>query len=70
MVAARVDSLLFVPAREIVATPAHAGLAFEDVAIETGDGEQLHGWWVPTRAGSAGTHVLLCHGNAGTSATA
>jgi fermentation-respiration switch protein FrsA (DUF1100 family) len=35
------------------------------VAIETGDGERLHGWWVPTRAGLAGAHVLLCHGNAG-----
>jgi uncharacterized protein len=65
MVAALLNSLLFFPAREILATPAQAGLAFEDVAIETGDGKQLHGWWVPARTGSAGAHVLLCHGNAG-----
>jgi fermentation-respiration switch protein FrsA (DUF1100 family) len=65
MVTALLNSLLFFPARKILATPAQAGLAFEDVAIETGDGEQLHGWWVPTPAGSAGAHVLLCHGNAG-----
>jgi fermentation-respiration switch protein FrsA (DUF1100 family) len=65
MRAALLNSLLFFPARKILATPAQTGLAFEDVAIETGDGERLHGWWVPARAGSAGAHVLLCHGNAG-----
>jgi uncharacterized protein len=65
MVAALLNSLLFFPAREILATPTQAGLASEDVAIETGDGERLHGWWVPARGGSAGGHVLLCHGNAG-----
>lgn len=65
MVAAFLNSLLFLPACEILSTPADAGLAFEDVAIETGDGERLHGWWVPARAGSAGAQVLLCHGNAG-----
>jgi len=59
------NSLLFFPASKILATPAQAGLAFEDVAIETDDGERLHGWWVPARAGSARAHVLLCHGNAG-----
>jgi uncharacterized protein len=65
MVAALMNSLLFFPAREIVATPAQAGLGFEELAIETGDGERLHGWWVPARARLAGAHVLLCHGNAG-----
>jgi fermentation-respiration switch protein FrsA (DUF1100 family) len=65
MVAALLNSLLFFPAREVVATPARAGLVFEEVEIETGDGEWLHGWWVPARGRSAGAHVLLCHGNAG-----
>ena len=32
-------SLLFFPEREILATPAEVGLPFEDVAIETEDGE-------------------------------
>jgi pimeloyl-ACP methyl ester carboxylesterase len=59
------NSLLFFPARKILATPAEAGVAFVDVAIETSDGEQLHGWWVPTSSRSANAHVLLCHGNAG-----
>ena len=40
-------------------------MPFEDVAIETEDGERLHGWWVPARRGPAGAHVMLCHGNAG-----
>ena len=66
MVAALLNSLLFFPVREILATPAQAGLAFEEVAIETGDGERLHGWWVPARAPvRRGAQVLLCHGNAG-----
>ena len=59
------NSLLFFPERQILATPAHAGLEFEELTIETGDGERLHGWWVPARGGPARAHVLLCHGNAG-----
>ena len=59
------NSLLFFPERRILATPAQAGLEFEELAIETGDGERLHGWWVPARGAPARAHVLLCHGNAG-----
>jgi fermentation-respiration switch protein FrsA (DUF1100 family) len=65
MLTALLNSLLFFPAREILATPARAGIAFEDVAIETEDGERLHGWWVPACPGPVRGHVLLCHGNAG-----
>lgn len=65
MVTNLLNSLLFFPAREILATPAQAGIAFEDVAIETEDGQRLHGWWVPACAGPVRRHVLLCHGNAG-----
>lgn len=56
---------MFYPERRILATPAQAGLEFEDLAIESGDGEWLHGWWVPARGGRARAHVLVCHGNAG-----
>jgi fermentation-respiration switch protein FrsA (DUF1100 family) len=59
------NSLLFFPAREILATPARAGIACEDVTIETEDGERLHGWWVRARPGPVHGHLLLCHGNAG-----
>jgi uncharacterized protein len=58
------NSLLYLPSREILKTPAAAGLGFADVALRTEDGERLHGWWIPAR-GSAIGHVLLCHGNAG-----
>ena len=40
------------------------GLAYGDVAIETDDGERLHGWWIPAHRPPIG-HLLLCHGNAG-----
>jgi fermentation-respiration switch protein FrsA (DUF1100 family) len=65
MLTALLNSLLFFPARRLAATPAEADLDFEDVAIATGDGERLHGWWVPARAAPSAGHVLLCHGNGG-----
>lgn len=49
--------------REVAVTPTAYGLAYEDVEIETEDGERIAGWWVPAEA-SRGT-VLLFHGNAG-----
>ena len=58
------NSLLFFPSRSLPATPAVAGLRFEDVWMRTEDGERLHGWWVSRGPAHAG-HVLLCHGNAG-----
>jgi fermentation-respiration switch protein FrsA (DUF1100 family) len=45
------------------ATPARMRLAFEDVRITTGDGETLHGWFVPAQKARA--TVLFLHGNAG-----
>jgi uncharacterized protein len=55
------NALLFFPERRLHATPA---VAFDELAIETDDGERLHGWW----AGAAGPplgSILLCHGNGG-----
>jgi len=49
--------------REIVATPSADGVPYEDLTIETSDGERLHAWWVP--AESPRGAVLLLHGNAG-----
>ena len=65
MVTTLLNSLLFFPDRELLATPARAGLAFDEPAIPTDDGERLHGWWIPAPDGHAHGHVLLCHGNAG-----
>jgi uncharacterized protein len=50
------NALLFLPSREIVATPA---VPYEELTIG-----RLHGWWVPATAPSIG-QVLLFHGNAG-----
>ena len=54
-------ALLFFPERRLYAKPR---VPYEELAIETGDGERLHGWWVPSGARDA-AHVLLCHGNGG-----
>jgi hypothetical protein len=50
------------PGRELVATPADAGMTYEDVSIETADGVKLHGWFVP---GPSSRVLLFFHGNAG-----
>ena len=57
--------LVFYPetGREIIATPAQAGLPYEDIRLTTGDGLSLHGWYVPAPQ-PRGT-VLFLHGNAG-----
>lgn len=52
-----------VPGRELQASPADIGLAYESVTLETEDGVQLHGWHVP--ASGDGPTVLFFHGNAG-----
>jgi pimeloyl-ACP methyl ester carboxylesterase len=53
--------LLFFPERKLHATPA---VPYEEPAIETDDGERLHGWLAGGERAPLG-HVLLCHGNGG-----
>lgn len=57
--------LVFYPGteREISATPALAGMQYEDIHLQTSDGIALHGWYVPAPQ-PRGT-VLFLHGNAG-----
>jgi fermentation-respiration switch protein FrsA (DUF1100 family) len=59
----RMVFLAGMPGRALEATPARAGLAFEDVSIVTADGVRLHGWFVP--APGARASLLFLHGNAG-----
>lgn len=51
------------PSRALRATPADAGLAYEEARIATSDGETLHAWYIP--ADTARGVVLMFHGNAG-----
>lgn len=54
---------LYFPERELVATPADAGLPYEEVFFPASDGTRLHGWYIPGKPGRP--VILFCHGNAG-----
>lgn len=56
-------NLLFIPGREMIATPESAGLSYRDHYFETTDGVKLHGWFIPS--GESDKYVQLSHGNAG-----
>jgi fermentation-respiration switch protein FrsA (DUF1100 family) len=58
------DQLLFQPSSRLLATPDDMGMSYETVRLDTGDGETLHGWWIPASDVSRGT-LLFFHGNAG-----
>ncbi len=58
-------SLMYFPEAAIAQTPADAGLPYRELAFESADGQQLHGWWITTRRPSPAGHILFCHGNAG-----
>lgn len=55
------------PTTRLWATPAEAGLDYEDVSLGTGDGVKLHAWFVPSKESSdhADFVFLICHGNGG-----
>ena len=54
------NALLYFPTRSLAATPR---VPYTELAIETEDGERLHGWWVP--ATEPVGHALYLHGNGG-----
>ena len=56
-------SMLFYPLPGLVETPAEWQLEYENVALSTQDGVNLHGWYIP--AEGAREVVLFFHGNAG-----
>jgi hypothetical protein len=53
---------LYFPQKQSVDTPASVGLDFEEVYLDTGNGERIHGWYVPAKGRTA---MLWLHGNAG-----
>jgi len=57
------DHFLYFPETTLIATPAAAGLPYDEVTFPAADGTLLHGWYV---AGERSRPVVLfCHGNAG-----
>ncbi len=54
---------IFFPMREMYATPAQAGLPYEEVYFETSDNKRLNGWFILNK--EAKFVILFCHGNAG-----
>lgn len=63
VMALKEPSLIYFPSRELIATPAQAGMAYEDRWLTTEDGVTLHAWYIPNP--SARHTVLDFHGNAG-----
>jgi fermentation-respiration switch protein FrsA (DUF1100 family) len=54
---------IYFPMKGLDATPAEAGLSFEEVYFTTSDNKRLHGWFIPNDTGRF--TVIFCHGNAG-----
>ncbi|WP_341937925.1 hypothetical protein [Marinimicrobium sp. C2-29] len=55
--------MIHFPSRALEATPADAGLGYEELTLTTADGERLHAWFLP--AHEARGVLLFFHGNAG-----
>jgi len=56
-------AMIFFPTKSLVETPAEWGLQYEDTTLETADGVELHGWFIPHQ--EAPRTLLFFHGNAG-----
>ena len=56
------QQMIYFPQRTLAATPADAGLEYEDVFLTASDGVGIHGWYVP---GERSITLLWFHGNAG-----
>jgi len=66
LVFCRQGSFVYYPQREVQLTPDAADMAYEDVRLETSDGETIAAWHVPARPDvRRGLTVLFSHGNAG-----
>lgn len=60
-------NFVYFPSADIANKPEAVGLEYEDVRIMIRDGEEIHGWYIPSQTSndSARKVVLFCHGNAG-----
>jgi uncharacterized protein len=55
--------MAFYPISGVQQTPAAFDLDFQDLKVETADGETLHAWWLPAPRPRA--QVIFWHGNGG-----
>lgn len=55
--------LAFYPVQSLEATPAVINLPYQEVSLNTRDGERLHGWYLPHEG--AEYTLLFLHGNGG-----
>ncbi|WP_138438767.1 alpha/beta hydrolase [Marinobacter alexandrii] len=59
------SGVFFFPDSVTYVTPDRLNLKYEDIYLETADGETLHGWWLPAKdPGTAKGTVYFLHGNA------
>jgi len=62
----RQSNYLYYPEKKISATPSLLQLQYEDVMLETDDGESIGAWYIPAGPDpKQGLTLLFCHGNAG-----
>ncbi|MBW4934428.1 alpha/beta hydrolase [Marinobacter sp. F4206] len=60
------SGVFFFPDKVTYITPDRLNLAYEDIYLDTPDGETLHGWWLPAETAQEDTKgtVYFLHGNA------
>ncbi len=64
-------ALAYFPELTLKGTPEHVGLEYEDLWLETDDGNRVHGWWIPgpartpLQATSGQPTWVYFHGNGG-----
>ncbi len=58
------SKFVFFPSGPPLFAPSDVGLEYEEVVLEVGEADTIHGWFVPVTEGERGV-VLFCHGNAG-----
>ena len=55
--------LMFVPSKDFLSSPKNDGIEYEEVFIDTTDGEKLYGYFLPAKEKTKNT-MLYLHGNA------
>ena len=61
------NRLIYYPDHDLILTPDHLGLTYEEIYFSASDGVALHGWYIPAKDPPTDNQVfvLFLHGNAG-----